>query len=349
MNKLSKIFLGILASALLISPSFAGEMTVTGSANASYVTNGADQSVGKNIGVANELDFTASGELENGMTWTYQVQLDGDNTANDDTKLVIGTDFGTIGIASTEMGLSQELSHSVGALGTGYDHGGPATFQTGYDVSTYSNIQYHTPAGMLPLGAVVRLGYAPDMNDTAQLSNKGTNSNPGSQATGRSLQMANLTFSPIEGLSIGADIASTENETGTSGSNGTEQGVSGNIGGSYTMGQFSVGYMEGGYQPAVASGELVYYDTKGYGVQFDVNDALSVSYNKDSSKKTTRVAVAAGNTAGTTTEVEMEQTSLQLAYTTGGATIGVAQVEVDNSDYATHEEEMTLITLAISF
>ena len=29
----------------------------------------------------------------------------------------------------------------------------------------------------------------------------------------------------------------------------------------------------------------------------------------------------------------MEQKSYQLAYTTGGATIGIAQVEVSNSDY----------------
>ena len=70
-------------------------MTVSGSADASYVTNGDDESTGKDIGVANELDFTASGELDNGMTWTCQVQLDGANTANDDTKLVVELISGT--------------------------------------------------------------------------------------------------------------------------------------------------------------------------------------------------------------------------------------------------------------
>jgi hypothetical protein len=350
MNKISKYFLGILASALLITPTFAGEMTVTGGATASYATNGDDESAGKNIGISNELDFSASGELDNGMTWSYQVQLDTASAANDDTKLVIGTDYGTIGLAVTEMGLSQELVHSVGALGTGYDHVSPTTFEVGYDVSSYSNIQYHSPADLLPFGAVVRVGYVPDMNDTTQLSAKESNTAPGTQNVGRAIQMANITLSPMEGLSIGADIASTQDETGTSGSNGTEQGVSGNVGASYTMGQFSVGYMEGGYQPAVASGEIAYYETKGYGIQFDVNDALSVSYNKDSSNKVQRVAVKAAATAGTTTETDMEQTSLQLAYTTGGATIGIAQVEVDNSDYATSKDEaQTVITLGISF
>ena len=93
MKNIAKLLVGILFSALVMAPSYAGEMTVTGGATATYTTNGADASAGKNIGISNELDFTASGELDNGYTWTYQVQLDGDNTANDDTKLVIGTDW----------------------------------------------------------------------------------------------------------------------------------------------------------------------------------------------------------------------------------------------------------------
>ena len=141
MKKISKIFLAILTSALLISPTYAGEMAVTGGATATYTTNGDDASQGKTIGISNELDFTASGELDNGYTWTYQVQLDGATTANDDTKLVIGTDYGTVGIFNTEGGLSQELAHGVGAMGVGFDYVSPSAFLSNYDVSTYSNIQ----------------------------------------------------------------------------------------------------------------------------------------------------------------------------------------------------------------
>ena len=46
----------------------------------------------------------------------------------------------------------------------------------------------------------------------------------------------------------------------------------------------------------------------------------------------------------------MEQKSLQLAYTSGGATMGIAQVEVDNADYtAGSTETQSVISLAISF
>ena len=350
MKKISKLLVGILFSALVISPSYAGEMTVTGGATATYTTNGDDASAGKNIGISNELDFSASGELDNGYTWNYVVQLDGDNTANDDTALTIGTDMGTVGFFVTEGGLSTELSFGVGALGAGFDYASPATFQTGYDVSSYSNVQYHLPADLLPFGLGLKVGYAPNMSATTQLSAKESDSTLTTQAEGRDLQMAQLTASPIDGLSLAGDIAVTNSEGGDA--NG-DDGISANLGGKYTIGQISVGYTEGGYQPATgaaADDETIYYENNSMGIQFDVNDSLSVSYNVDESTKNTRAGVAAGATAGTKTTLAMEQETLQLAYTVGGATIGIADIEVSNSDYtAGKSETQTVVSLGISF
>ena len=50
-----------------------------------------------------------------------EVQLDDANTANDDTRLEIGTDMGTIGFYVSEGGLESELDDGVGALGVGFD------------------------------------------------------------------------------------------------------------------------------------------------------------------------------------------------------------------------------------
>ena len=350
MRKISKLLVGILFSALVIAPSYAGEMTVTGGATATYVTNGADASAGKNIGISNELDFTASGELDNGYTWKYQVQLDGTTSANDDTRLEIGTDMGTIGLYVTEGGMSSELAHGVGALGTGFDYASPSTFVTSYDVDGYSNIQYHTPADMLPFGIGIKLGYVPNMSATTQLSAKESDATITTQAEGRSLTMAQVKMAPIEGLSIQGSIAETDAMGGDA--NG-DDGISANVGAKYTIGQVSVGYTEGGYQAATgaaANDETVYYENKFYGIQFDVNDQLSVSYNQDESEQNTRAAVAAAATAGTKTVVAMEQETLQLAYTVGGATIGIADVEVTNADYtAGKAETQSVISLAISF
>tara|TARA_B100000575_G_scaffold283705_1_gene276857 strand:+ start:904 stop:1947 length:1044 start_codon:yes stop_codon:yes gene_type:complete len=347
MKNISKLLVGILFSALVIAPSYAGELSVTGGATATYTIGGDEAGTGKNLGISNELDFSANGELDNGMTWNYQVQLDTASAANDDTRLELGTDMGTIGLYVSEGGMSKEL-HGVGALGAGFDYVSPSAFKTTYDVDGYSNIQYHTPAGMLPFGAQVKLGYVPDMNDTTLLSAKEDNGSPASHATGRNLTQASITASPIDGLTIQGDAAHTSNETGVNVS--TEEGVSANLGAKYTMGQVTVGYVEGGYQPAVASGEITYYENKFMGISFDVNESLAVSYNVDESNKNARAAITVGNTAGTKTETEMEQKSIQVAYTTGGATIGIAQVEVDNADYtAGSEEGQTVVSLAIAF
>ena len=352
MKNISKLLVGILFSALVMAPSYAGEMTVTGGATATYSIGGDDSGSGKSLGISNELDFTASGELDNGYTWKYQVQLDGTSTANDDTRLEIGTDMGTIGFYVSEGGMRKSL-HGVGALGSGFDYHSPASgtsgaFQTGYNVDGYSNIQYHSPADMLPFGLKIGLGYVPDMNDTTLLSAKETNSSPASHNKGRNLTQGNFTMSPIDGLTLQGDIAQTSNETGVAVS--VEEGISANLGGKYTMGPVTVGYVEGGYQPAIAAGELTYYENTYMGIQFDVNDSISVSYNVDESDKNARAKVANGSSAGTKTVTSMEQKSLQLAYTTGGATIGIAQADVDNSDYtAGKEESQTIVSLAIAF
>ena len=201
MKNISKLFVGILFSALVMAPSYAGEMTVTGGATATYTTNGDDASAGKNIGVSNELDFTASGELDNGYTWKYQVQLDGTSTANDDTRLEIGTDMGTVGFYVSEGGMSAEL-HGVGAMGPGFDYVSPSDFETGYDVDGYSNIQYHLPSGLLPLGGSLKVGYVPNMSTTTLISAKESDSTITSQATGRKLEMVSVGLAPIDGLSI---------------------------------------------------------------------------------------------------------------------------------------------------
>ena len=127
MRKITKM-LAVIASSLLVSvASFAGELSVTGSAKASYAVNGgAGNNLDKGLGVSNELKFSASGELENGYSWNYHMELDpngGGTTDADDSALTINTNgMGTVGIFDSEGGLSTELSYGIGALGTGIDY-----------------------------------------------------------------------------------------------------------------------------------------------------------------------------------------------------------------------------------
>jgi hypothetical protein len=349
MKKITKILVGVFFASLLSTSIQAGELAVTGGANATITSGGADQASGKAVGVSNELAFSASGELDNGWTWNYTTELDGTSTATDDVALTIGTGYGTVGFFSHEGGLRTNVI-GVGALGAGQDYKSPMTFEVGYNVDGYGNVQYHTPAGMLPFGAQVKVGYVPNLANTSVLSAKEFVANT-NQNVGRNLTQYQVSVIPVEGLSLKGDVATTGGATGTSGAGGREQGVSANIQALYSMGPISIGYMEGGYQPAVGSGEITYYENKSYGISFAVNDSVVVSYNYDESAKNARTAVAdAGTGKGTKTVKTAEQDTYQIAYTMGGMTVGYSMAEVSNSDYRTgHNETLNILSLAMSF
>lgn len=339
-----------LLSILITKVSNAGEMTVTGKAVATYSTGGTDASSGKAIGIANELDFTASGELDNGYTWKYQVQLDDAATSNDDTRLEIGTDFGKIGIYASEGGLSSELAYGIGALGVGNDYAklsADADWE-GLDVSDYGNIQYHTPSGLIPFGTTVKLGIAPNTNTSSKgLSAKGSGT-VGDYADGKRLEQIYIQTKPIDGLTITGDVARTAGAVG--GTITADDGASANLSAKYTIGQFSIGYGEGGYQDPTTTGFTTVYEKEYAGIQFDVNDAVSISYAVEDLEKRTRSAMAAGDTTTNKTTVVNELESLQVAYTTGGLTLGLAQIEESNADFTDGREATnTIATVSIAF
>ena len=141
MNKITKIFLVILSTvSFTLSQVSAGELAVTGGATATYKIGGADGSAGKGLGVSNELDFTASGELDNGFTWKWQTQLDDAGTVNDDTRLEVGTPYGKVGFYISENDISSKLKYGIGAMGPGSDYGSPTTVQWGPTMNAYNNI-----------------------------------------------------------------------------------------------------------------------------------------------------------------------------------------------------------------
>ena len=80
MNKITNKIVVLFSSLFLTVNAFAGELAVTGSANASYVVNGGSTNNNdKGLGISNELKFAASGELDNGYTWSYFMELDGND------------------------------------------------------------------------------------------------------------------------------------------------------------------------------------------------------------------------------------------------------------------------------
>jgi hypothetical protein len=75
MKNIIKTLIVMLTSISLFSSANAGELAVSGTAKATYnITS--HEAKGKGLGITNELNFTASGELDNGYTWSYSMELD---------------------------------------------------------------------------------------------------------------------------------------------------------------------------------------------------------------------------------------------------------------------------------
>ena len=62
------LFVAVSSLSLMFSVN-AGELTVSGTAKATYsIVNGTQNEPG--VGITNELNFTASGEMDNGYAWS---------------------------------------------------------------------------------------------------------------------------------------------------------------------------------------------------------------------------------------------------------------------------------------
>ena len=351
MKNITKLFAVLVSSIVLVGNVVAGEMTVTGSAKASYVIGGNDANAGKGIGVANELTVSASGETDNGFTWKYAVDLDEASTLNDDSQLTISTPYGTIGFFASEGGLSTEYSNITGAVGKGSDYAaisGTTIDREGYDVSDYANIQYHTPADLLPFGIQAKIGYAPNTAQTGKGASYKAEGAINTAASGRAVEQLQISAAPYEGLSITGDVArTTGQEAGTSKTH--DEGASANLGAKYTTGMFTVGYYEGGYQDASTTTESVIYEKQGYSLQIDATDELSFSISNEEIDQGTRTDVANGSTAGTKAHVINEMDSIQIAYTTGGMTLGLTKIEESNVDFGSTSDDKTVLSVGISF
>jgi hypothetical protein len=357
--------IAVLVSASLISVvAKAGELAVSGSANASYLINGGQTTTGKALGISNELMFKASGELDNGFTWDYHTELDmadGGVASNDDTALVIGLgDLGKLGIYDAEGGLSTELAYGIGAMGTGADYANTMTnIGRGFDVSADPHVAYYTPAGLLPFGVEAAVGFAPNTTEGQGNSYKNAGVQSDHSAAGSQATQYKITAAPIDGLKIGADYY----ETGGNIATGTvQEKTGGNVYAQYSMGNFKVGITKGELETARANKTATAaadtstalngdrYTNEGYGIEFAVNDQLSISYTNEEFERTDVQAIAATKTTSTKSSVTAEQDTIMAAYNIGGATVGISMIDTDNSDYTlARDENKTILSLAMEF
>ena len=355
MKKITKILLVILSSAAFTLSAVAGELSVTGGATATYKIGSAKGDGGKGIGVSNELDFTANGELDNGYTWKWQTQLDGATAANDDTRLEVGAgNLGTIGFYISENDISSKLGYGIGAMGVGSDYTGPTSIEWGATMNSYNNIGYSSPAGLLPYGMTIKAAYAPNLASAEGASAKadGASTTTASDNIGDNAKAFRVDFVPQDGLKIGADYMVTQGGAATTRYNQESGGayVQYKVG-SYTVGAArALNQPDENYDATIGSDGSVHYVTDQFGVQFAVNDALSISVSEERSTKENSTTVSGAGVRTQVANVDMKVRHYQAAYVVGGATLGLAIAEANDSDYiANRKENTTTLSVAMAF
>ena len=350
MKNIIKLTFVVLSSFALIGSANAGDLTVGGTAKATYSIQSSDSTTGKNnagknIGIANELTFTATGELDNGFTWKYQIEHDdtaaGTFVATDDSRLEITTPYGTVGLYNTEGSLSTKYGSSQGAYAPASDYGLGGSIQYGGNIDGFNNIQYHTPADMLPYGTTFKVAVAPSATGAKSSSNSGGDEN--TAANGTKVTQYQIKTAPIDGLGIGASYLE---RSGESGLQGYEQGGAYVT---YKYGNFGVGYGQHRVSNNVTStvdgvakatemttaavlNTIKRYDNENISVSFAVNDSLTLSAERETSEAYKRT-LAGGTAADTENNVEMEIQSIQAAYTMGGMTLSLAMKDCENCNY----------------
>ena len=345
MKNITKILFVAITSLSMMFSVNAGELTVNGTAKATYnATSGNQQDNG--LGVTNELNFTASGEMDNGYTWSYSMELDPSTTGsgqanNDDTQINLTmNDMGTIKVCVSECGNNKKYKFDQSAYTNMSDTG------TSYGIvypgasgdANKATIQYHTPE--LPFATVIAAAFSTTSADGASGNATGT------AANGDSMNEYSLTSAPIDGLTLHAQVYDfNAYADGVATNDQSEEG--GAYAATYAFGNATVGYGKSYKAPAILEAAralgattVEYYENTGMSIGYAVNDDLSVSYTQETSEPNYMTS--------STVAYDVEMDSIQLAYSLGGATLSIARADVENVGYV-NNTDLTETIIAMSF
>lgn len=334
-----KLIGAIIASVMISTASFAGELTFTGSAEVAYNINGSDGVSGANnsgraLGISNDITWTGTGETDNGWTWVVSGDLDG-GTADDTYLTLTMGGMGTLGFYNNDGSLNLKHSANVSVYKVASDVGTSGDITDAYDLSGTNNVRYTLPNGVLPFGTTLAAGfYAGGTSATVDPGDAG------SAQTIKSIQHYQLTTAPVEGLKVMADYYTKDSEGEVV--DGGQKEESGTVGLTYAMGAVKIGLSESRVAPAISSTTSTYnwIRNRTYSAAFALNDNLSLSYSQETSaKQGTSVAV-----------YDITVDAIEAAYNMGGMTFSIMQKGVENAGYATGvNANETLVGIKMAF
>jgi outer membrane protein OmpU len=310
MNTFKKVGLTALAGSLIATSAFAGAVSVTGSAGIT-LNNQSNHDGGNSFSSGDSLNFSGSGELDNGMVVTLNHEIDGG--ISDDRSVVIALpDAGTLTFnakgGSTAMSAIDDVmptayGESWDVIGKTASSSALTTGQTAKQgaiggFSTANNFFYNAPEMVDGLG--INLSYTPS----------------GAGRPDGTVSYA-LAYTGIDGLTLGYGA----DDNGKSGSAKLETET---MYAKYAFGSFTVGVQE---SEQTQTGATTSDDEfSAIGVTYQVSDDLTIGYTSSERQ------------FGDQSQ-DQESANLSASYTTGGMTIAVAHVSMDNVGGSTSAQD----------
>ena len=322
MNNLKKIGLSALAGSLVATSAFAGEMSVAGGASINVEhTNGGAGDSGKTFSMGNQLTFSGSGELDNGLNVALSFVID----QNDDSTTASGAvnsantgipfDSHSVTISSDGLGSLKFSGEGGSSALTAMDGTAAGDIWDSFDGATTVH-----PTGLG--GGNNSIMYTlPTFMDDVAINASYTPTGEGAESS----TAYNLTYSGVEGLSVSYASGDGTN----SGTDGTAMKAS------YAIGSFTVAYSDYEHD---TTGTASDDETTSYKLSYTVSDELSLTYGTEE--------VSRG------TLVDGEYDSMSASYTAGGMTITATFQEAENMDgttTATQDRERWALGASFAF
>jgi outer membrane protein OmpU len=322
MNNIKKIGMTALAASLVSTSVFAGEMAVTGSASmnmSGHSGTALNQATAFTMG--NQLTFSGSGELDNGMTVSVSFIIDQNDDSNattsspfDNHSVTVSSDaLGTLAFHG-EGGASAASALDTTAAGDMWDN-----FNSNGGVSVTdsapgdNSIMYTLPS--LVDGLSVSASYNPSISGTT----------PGNAAElGYS-----ATYTGVEGLSLSYGVTDLDRAgTATDGDQTAWKA-------SYAYGPVTVAASNSEYD---VTGTASDQEVSSYKISYTVSDAISIGYGSET---------ISTSTAG---ELDAEYDGINASYTSGGMTISASMQDGTEIAHTTGvDEDLEYWSLGLSF
>ena len=298
MNTFKKVGLTALATSLIATSAFAGSMSVTGSAGIS-MGNASNKDAGNTWSSGDSLNFSGSGELDNGMTVTTNQEIDGGNL---DNRSVV--------IAMPDMGTLTFHAHGGGTAMSSVDDTTPTAYGESWDLigstATTTDGQTSKEGAIGGFGTNNSFKYVvPEMMEGLALDVSYVPSG-GTRSDGTVSWHA--AYTGVEGLTIGY----AQDDNGLSGTSAIETEV---MYAKYAFGSFTVGITESEQDQTGATTSDDEFSAMG--ITYQVSDDLTIGYNTSEREFGDK-------------SQDQESSALSLAYTSGGMTISAAMVSMDN-------------------